>query len=50
MNWQNSSMYKVRRRYRGFTLLEIMLAVAILGMMALAIFRLVQTNLTELQF
>jgi prepilin-type N-terminal cleavage/methylation domain-containing protein len=34
----------------GFTLLEIMLAVAILGMMALAIFRFVQTNLTALQF
>src|SRR5262252_10231749 len=50
MNWQNSSMYKVRRRARGFTLLEIMLAVAILGMMALAIFRFVQTNLTALRF
>ncbi len=35
---------------RGFTLLEIMLAVAILGMMALAIFRFVQTNLTALRF
>src|SRR5262249_19473042 len=34
----------------GFTLLEIMLAVAILGMMAVAIFRFVQTNLTALQF
>jgi prepilin-type N-terminal cleavage/methylation domain-containing protein len=50
MNWRNSSIYGVRRRYRGFTLLEIMLAVAILGMMALAIFRFVQTNLTALQF
>ena len=30
----------------GFTLLEITLAVAILGMMSLAIFRFVQTNLT----
>jgi len=38
------------RRYRGFTLLEIMLAVAILGMMAMAIFRFVQTNLTALRF
>jgi prepilin-type N-terminal cleavage/methylation domain-containing protein len=38
------------RRYRGFTLLEIMLAVAILGMMALAIFRFVQTNLIALRF
>src|SRR5499427_9615322 len=35
---------------RGFTLLEIMLAVAILGMMALAIFRFVQTNLAALRF
>lgn len=34
----------------GFTLLEIMLAVAILGMMAVAIFRFVQTNLTALRF
>ncbi len=32
----------------GFTLLEIMLAVAILGMMSLAIFRFVQANLTAL--
>jgi prepilin-type N-terminal cleavage/methylation domain-containing protein len=40
-----------RRPYRlGFTLLEIMLAVAILGMMALAIFRFVQTNLAALRF
>jgi len=35
---------------RGFTLLEIMLAVAILAMMAVAIFRFVQTNLTALRF
>jgi prepilin-type N-terminal cleavage/methylation domain-containing protein len=35
---------------RGFTLLEIMLAVAILGMMALAIFRFVQSNMIALQF
>src|SRR5438270_12994187 len=33
---------------RGFTLLEVMLAVAILGMMSLAIFRCVQANLTAL--
>ena len=33
---------------RGFTLLEVMLAVAILGMMSLAIFRFVQANLTAL--
>jgi prepilin-type N-terminal cleavage/methylation domain-containing protein len=37
-------------RTRGFTLLEIMLAVAILGMMAVAIFRFVQSNMTALQF
>jgi len=40
----------VRRRYDGFTLLEIMLAVAIMGMMAVAIFRFVQTNLTAVRF
>jgi prepilin-type N-terminal cleavage/methylation domain-containing protein len=34
-----------RRRHDGFTLLEITLAVAILGMMALAIFRFVSSNL-----
>jgi prepilin-type N-terminal cleavage/methylation domain-containing protein len=34
---------------RGFTLLEIMLAVAILGMMSLAIFRFVQSNMIALQ-
>jgi prepilin-type N-terminal cleavage/methylation domain-containing protein len=40
----------VCRSYRsGFTLLEIMLAVAILGMMAMAIFRFVQSNMTALQ-
>lgn len=39
-----------RSRAGGFTLLEIMLAVAILGMMALAIFRFVQTNLIALRF
>jgi len=49
MHWRTASM-RVARRYRGFTLLEIMLAVAILGMMALAIFRFVQTNLTALRF
>ena len=41
---------RAARRCRGFTLLEIMLAVAILGMMALAIFRFVQTNITALRF
>jgi prepilin-type N-terminal cleavage/methylation domain-containing protein len=39
-----------RGRFCGFTLLEIMLAVAILGMMAMAIFRFVQTNLTAIRF
>jgi type II secretory pathway pseudopilin PulG len=34
----------------GFTLLEIMLAVGILGMMSLAIFRFVQSTMTALQF
>src|ERR1041385_163560 len=33
----------------GFTLLEIMLAVTILGMMSLAIFRFVQSNMIALQ-
>jgi prepilin-type N-terminal cleavage/methylation domain-containing protein len=38
-----------RRRYhRGFTLLEIMLAVGILGIMSLAIFRFVQSSMTAL--
>jgi len=50
MNRRTASIHAVRRRYRGFTLLEIMLAVAILGMMAVAIFRFVQTNLTALRF
>ena len=40
----------VRGGYYGFTLLEIMMAVAILGMMAIAIFRFVQTNLTAIRF
>jgi prepilin-type N-terminal cleavage/methylation domain-containing protein len=43
-------MRAARIRDRGFTLLEIMLAVAILGMMAMAIFRFVQSNVTALQF
>jgi prepilin-type N-terminal cleavage/methylation domain-containing protein len=37
------------RSDRGFTLLEIALAVAILGMMALAIFRFVSSNLISVQ-
>ena len=36
-------------RLRGFTLLEIMLAVGILGLMSLAIFRFVQANMTALR-
>ncbi|PYI96664.1 MAG: hypothetical protein DME98_11420 [Verrucomicrobia bacterium] len=36
--------------HRGFTLIEIMLAVAILGMMSVAIFRFVQSNMIALQF
>jgi prepilin-type N-terminal cleavage/methylation domain-containing protein len=44
------SIGAVRGGCHGFTLLEIMLAVAILGMMAIAIFRFVQTNLTVLRF
>ena len=38
-------MFTVRVKQRAFTLLEIMLAVAILGMMALAIYRFVGANL-----
>jgi prepilin-type N-terminal cleavage/methylation domain-containing protein len=37
------------RSRRGFTLLEIMLAVAILGMMSLAIYRFVQSNIVALR-
>ena len=43
-------MFIARARRRAFTLLEIMLAVAILGMMSLAIFRFVQSNLIALKF
>jgi len=38
-----------RNRRRGFTLLEIILAAAILGLMSMAIFRFVQTNITVLR-
>jgi prepilin-type N-terminal cleavage/methylation domain-containing protein len=38
-----------RSRARGFTLLEITLAAAILGMMSLAIYRFVQTNINVLR-
>jgi prepilin-type N-terminal cleavage/methylation domain-containing protein len=40
---------RVERRSRAFTLLEITLAVAILGMMALAIYRFVSTNVTAIR-
>jgi prepilin-type N-terminal cleavage/methylation domain-containing protein len=50
MNRRTDLLRAINRSYRAFTLLEIMLAVAILGMMALAIFRFVQTNLTALRF
>jgi len=43
----NSSKLVARRD--GFTLLEIMLAVAILAMMSLAIYRFVQSNLAALR-
>jgi prepilin-type N-terminal cleavage/methylation domain-containing protein len=39
----------VKRSGRGFTLLEITLAVAILGLMSLAIYRFVQSNITSLR-
>jgi len=39
---------KIRRRH-AFTLLEIVLAVAILGMMSMAIYRFMQTNLVALR-
>src|SRR5215472_17293089 len=45
---------RVKRAYiskaHGFTLLEIMLAVGILGMMAVAIFRFVESNMAAVQF
>jgi len=44
------SITAVRGGDHGFTLLEIMLAVAILGLMAVAIFRFVQTNLIAVRF
>lgn len=43
------SIVASERRRRAFTLLEIMLAVAILGMMSLAVYRFVQTNITALR-
>ncbi len=38
-----------RKEQRGFTLLEITLAAAILGLMSIAIYRFVQTNITVLR-
>jgi prepilin-type N-terminal cleavage/methylation domain-containing protein len=38
-----------RHRFHGFTLLEIILAAAILGLMSMAIFRFVQTNIAVLR-
>lgn len=43
------SIVPAKRRSRGFTLLEISLAVAILGLMALAIYRFVQSNVISLR-
>lgn len=43
-------MFTARDKKRGFTLLEIMLAVAILGMMSLAIFRFVQSNILAMEY
>ncbi len=40
---------RAKERRAAFTLLEIVLAVAILGMMSLAIYRFVQTNITALR-
>src|SRR5689334_6635527 len=42
-------MFIDRANRRAFTLLEIMFAVAILGMMSVAIFRFVQSNMISLQ-
>ena len=42
-------MFTARDKIRGFTLLEIILATAILGLMAAAIFRFVQANIIALR-
>src|SRR2546423_12273866 len=42
-------MFTARDKRRGFTLLEIILATAILGLMAFAIFRFVQANIIALR-
>jgi len=43
-----TKLQRGRRNSIGFTLLEIMLAVGILGMMSVAIFRFVQSSMTAL--
>ena len=49
-NWFSMSTVRAEPRWaRAFTLLEVTLAVAILGMMALAIYRFVSTNLTAVR-
>jgi prepilin-type N-terminal cleavage/methylation domain-containing protein len=50
MNWRMRRLGACDPKTLGFTLLEIMLAVAILGMMAMAIFRFVQSNVAALRF
>ena len=50
LNRRISRLEACDSKSRGFTLLEIMLAVAILGMMSMAIFRFVQSNMAALQF
>jgi prepilin-type N-terminal cleavage/methylation domain-containing protein len=48
LRWSYGGRVGESANRRGFTLLEIMLAVTILGMMSLAIFRFVQANLVAL--
>lgn len=47
--WRLRALPRIRNRCHAFTLLEILLAVAILGMMALAIYRFVQSNIQALR-
>src|SRR5437870_13138360 len=49
-NYRKHRIDAAPRWHPGFTLLEIMLAVTIPGMMSMAIFRFVQSNMTALQF
>lgn len=46
---ENQSRFDARACVGAFTLLEIMLAVIILGMMAVVIYRFVQTNVTAVR-